>query len=54
MILYCIVSKAFILDLFRAAIIPAFVAIAVNLLAIALIVRFRPMSAPIGERMPMR
>ena len=41
MILYCIVSKAFILDLFRAAIIPAFVAIAVNLLAIALIVRFR-------------
>ena len=41
MILYCIVSKAFILDLFRAAIIPALVAIAVNLLAIALIVRFR-------------
>ncbi len=28
-------------------------AIAVNLLAIALIVRFRPLSAPIGERMPM-
>jgi C4-dicarboxylate transporter DctM subunit len=53
MILYCIVSKAFILDLFRAAIIPAFVAIAVNLLAIALIVRFHPKSAPVGERMPM-
>jgi tripartite ATP-independent transporter DctM subunit len=54
MILYCIVSKAFILDLFRAAIIPAVVAIAVNLLAIALMVRLDPKSAPVGERMPMR
>ena len=54
MILYCIVSKAFILDLFRAAIVPAVVAIAVNLIAIALMVRFDPASAPVGERMPMR
>ena len=42
MILYCIVSKAFILDLFRAAIVPAILAIAVNLLAITLMVRFDP------------
>ena len=53
MILYCIVSKAFILDLFRAAIVPAIIAIAVNLLAIALMVHFDPTSAPVGERMPM-
>ena len=50
MILYCIVSKAFILDLFRAAIVPAILAIAVNLLAITLMVRFDRASAPVGER----
>jgi tripartite ATP-independent transporter DctM subunit len=50
MILYCIVSKAFILDLFRAAILPAIVAVAVNLLAIAIMVRVDPKAAPIGER----
>ena len=54
MILYCIVSKAFILDLFRAAIIPAIIAIGVNLLAIALTVYFNPAVAPVGERMPWR
>jgi tripartite ATP-independent transporter DctM subunit len=50
MILYCIVSKAFILDLFRAAILPAILAIAVNLLAIALSVRLNPAAAPLGAR----
>jgi tripartite ATP-independent transporter DctM subunit len=54
MILYCIVSKAFILDLFRAAIVPAILAVAVNLLAIFVMVRMDPASAPIGERMPWR
>jgi tripartite ATP-independent transporter DctM subunit len=54
MILYCIVSKAFILDLFRAAIIPAIIAIGVNLLAIAITVHLNPASAPVGERMPWR
>jgi len=54
MILYCIVSKAFILDLFRAAIIPALLAIAVNLLAIYAMVRLNPASAPLGERIPWR
>ena len=52
MILYCIVSKAFILDLFRAAIVPAIVAVIVNLLAIALMVYFDPKSAPVGPRIP--
>jgi C4-dicarboxylate transporter DctM subunit len=50
MILYCIVSKAFILDLFRAAIVPAVLAVVVNLFAIALMVRLNPAAAPVGER----
>jgi tripartite ATP-independent transporter DctM subunit len=50
MILYCIVSKAFILDLFRAAIVPAVLAVALNLLAIAIMVRLDPKSAPVGAR----
>jgi tripartite ATP-independent transporter DctM subunit len=54
MILYCIVSKAFILDLFRAAIVPAIIAVIVNLLAITLMVRLDPASAPVGERVPWR
>jgi tripartite ATP-independent transporter DctM subunit len=52
MILYCIVSKAFILDLFRAAILPAVVAVLVNLLAITVMVRLDPKSAPVGTRVP--
>jgi tripartite ATP-independent transporter DctM subunit len=54
MILYCIVAKTFILDLFRAAIVPALMVIAVNLAAIAIVVRLRPDAAPLGERMPWR
>lgn len=54
MILYCIVAKTFILDLFRAAILPAVLTIAVNLGAIFLIVRLDRGAAPVGERMPWR
>ena len=50
MILYCIVAKTFIFDLFLAAIVPALIAIALNLVAITLIVRFRPQVAPVLER----
>jgi len=50
MILYCIVAKAFIFDLFIAAIVPALLAITLNLVAIALIVRFRPEVAPVLEK----
>jgi tripartite ATP-independent transporter DctM subunit len=50
MILYCIVSKAFILDLFRAAILPAILAIAVNVVAIAIAVRLNPAAVPVGAR----
>jgi tripartite ATP-independent transporter DctM subunit len=52
MILYCIVSRAFILDLFRAAIVPAIVAVLVNLIAIAMMVYLDPKSAPVGPRIP--
>ncbi len=51
MILYCIVSKAFILDLFRAAILPAVLAVVVNLLAITVMVRLNPSAAPVGARL---
>jgi tripartite ATP-independent transporter DctM subunit len=50
MILYCIVAKTFILDLFRAAILPALLIIALNLAAIWLIVRLRSGVAPVGAR----
>ena len=47
MVLYCIVAKTFIFDLFFAAIVPALIAIALNLAAITLIVRWRPEAAPV-------
>src|SRR5262249_12164465 len=49
MILYCIVAKSFILDLFRAAILPAVLTVAVNLLTIAVVVRLARGAAPVGE-----
>jgi tripartite ATP-independent transporter DctM subunit len=50
MVLYCIVAKTFIFDLFFAAIVPALIAIALNLAAITLIVRWRPQAAPVLPR----
>lgn len=52
MILYCIVAKTFIFDLFIAAVIPALLAIAMNLVAIALVVRLRPDVAPVADVVP--
>lgn len=49
MILYCIVAKTFIFDLFFAAIVPALLAIVLNLIAITLIVRLNPQAAPVLE-----
>jgi C4-dicarboxylate transporter, DctM subunit len=51
MILYCIVAKTFIFDLFFAAIVPAIIAIILNLLAIAIVVRLAPDAAPVTARM---
>jgi tripartite ATP-independent transporter DctM subunit len=50
MILYCIVAKTFIFDLFLAAVFPALLTIALNLAAIAIMVRLDPKSAPVSER----
>jgi C4-dicarboxylate transporter DctM subunit len=50
MILYCIVAKVFIFDLFLAAAIPALITIALNLAAIAITVRLDPAAAPPSPR----
>ena len=50
MVLYCIATKTFIFDLFTAAVIPALLAILLNLVAIAAVVRLTPEAAPISER----
>ncbi len=54
MILYCIVSRTFIFDLFVAALVPALLAIALNLIAIWVIVRLHPEYAPRGERVALK
>jgi tripartite ATP-independent transporter DctM subunit len=50
MVLYCVASKTFIFDLFFAAVIPALIAIALNLIAIAIVVRLSPAAAPVTPR----
>jgi C4-dicarboxylate transporter, DctM subunit len=50
MILYCITAKTFIFDLFTAAIIPALLAVVLNMLAIMVVVRLRPLEAPVAPR----
>lgn len=52
MILYCIIAKTFIFDLFIAAIVPALMAIAFNIVAIWITVRLNPSLAPVAPRMP--
>jgi tripartite ATP-independent transporter DctM subunit len=54
MILYCIVSKTFIFDLFIAAVVPALLTILVNLIAIAVATRLDPAAAPLSARLPWR
>lgn len=54
MILYCIISRTFIIDLFVAALIPALLTIVLNLCAIALSVRLSPEAAPTSARADWR
>jgi C4-dicarboxylate transporter, DctM subunit len=54
MIIYCVVAKTFILDMFVAAVIPALMTIAFNLVAIAVVVRLRPEVAPLSVRLPWK
>jgi C4-dicarboxylate transporter DctM subunit len=46
MILYCIVAKTYVLDLFLAAVLPALLAVALNMVAVAVVARVRPEAAP--------
>jgi len=50
MILYCIATKTFIFDLFIAAVIPAILTIAFNMLTITVVTRVSPGTAPVSER----
>lgn len=50
MILYCIVSRTFIFDLFIAALVPAVLVIVLNLVTIWIIVRLDPSVSPAAER----
>ena len=52
MILYCIVSRTFIFDLFIAALVPAILVIVLNMLAIYVAVRRDPTLAPVGAPVP--
>ncbi|MEO7402336.1 MAG: TRAP transporter large permease subunit, partial [Burkholderiales bacterium] len=47
MILYCIVARTFIFDLFIAALVPALLAIVLNMIAIRIVVTLNPEVAPL-------
>jgi len=51
MILYCVVARTYIFDVFIAAVIPALITIAANLIAIAVMTRLDPAIAPVSERL---
>jgi tripartite ATP-independent transporter DctM subunit len=50
MILYCVVARTYIFDVFIAAVIPALITIVANIIAIALVVRWKRGIAPTSER----
>jgi tripartite ATP-independent transporter DctM subunit len=50
MILYCVVARTYIFDVFIAAVIPALITIAANIAAITLVVRWNQSIAPIAEQ----
>jgi tripartite ATP-independent transporter DctM subunit len=50
MILYCVVARTYIFDVFIAAVIPALITIAANVMAIAVVVRWRSGIAPVSEQ----
>jgi tripartite ATP-independent transporter DctM subunit len=52
MILYCVVARTYIFDVFIAAVIPALITIAANIIAIALVVRLNPAVGPVSEKIP--
>ena len=51
MILYCVVARTYIFDVFIAAVIPALITIAANLVAIFIVTRIHPDIAPVSARL---
>jgi C4-dicarboxylate transporter DctM subunit len=49
MILYCVVARTYIFDVFIAAVVPALLTIAANLIAIAVVVHLNPALAPVTD-----
>ena len=50
MILYCVVARTYIFDVFIAAVIPALITIMANVIAIAVVVQLNPAIAPVSAR----
>jgi C4-dicarboxylate transporter, DctM subunit len=50
MILYCIIAKTFIYDLFAAAVIPALLTVVLNLITVSVAIHLNPSAAPVDER----
>jgi C4-dicarboxylate transporter DctM subunit len=49
MILYCIIAKTFIYDLFAAAVIPALLTVVLNLITVSVAIHLNPSAAPVDE-----
>src|SRR5260370_21746591 len=54
MILYCVVARTYIFDVFTAAVVPGLLTIAANVIAIAVVVHFNPAIAPVSARVSRR
>lgn len=52
MILYCVVARTYVFDVFMAAVIPALITIAANMIAIGVMVRWNSKLAPVSECVP--
>jgi tripartite ATP-independent transporter DctM subunit len=50
MILYCVVARTYIFDVFIAAVVPALITIAANIIAITVVVRMNPEIAPVSPQ----
>lgn len=54
MVIYAFLAREFVIDIFLAALIPALLAVVLQVLAVLVFVRFWPDSAPAGERLSWR
>jgi tripartite ATP-independent transporter DctM subunit len=54
MILYCVIARTYIFDVFIAAVIPAIITVIANIVAIALVVRWNSGIAPAADRAARR